>query len=235
MQRISIAVLAAVALALPLPRAESGSPGSAATDSLPRTMVPPKSAIPSAVAAAAEQVVVLQTVRGDIVIRLDEVSAPRTAGNFRRLVQQGFYDGTYFHGVFPGFKIHGGDPNTRNDDPSDDGVGGPGYTLPPEFGLTHVRGAVAAARLPDLVNREKESNGSQFFIVLSPQPPLDQVGYTVFGHVIRGLDVADSIARLANQPGLYQGRAGPDPQRRALIGRAYLAPLSRFARTHGAK
>jgi cyclophilin family peptidyl-prolyl cis-trans isomerase len=188
-------------------RAESGAPRS--PDSL----------------AASRQLVVLQTVRGLIVIRLDETAAPKTAGNFRRLVQQRYFDGSYFHAVYPGFKIHAGDPNTRNADPADDGQGGPGYALPPEIGLPCVRGAVAAARLPDAVNPRRESSGSQFFVLLADQPALDRGGYTVFGRVVRGLDVAEAIGRLGRRPELRHGRAGPNPERRALIGRAYLTTL----------
>ncbi len=169
-------------------------------------------------------VVMLETTRGTILIRLDEASAPRTAGNFRRLVQQHYFDGTYFHAVFPGFKIQGGDPNTRNDDVVDDGLGGPGYTLPAEMGLPCVRGAVVAARLPDVANPTRASSGSQFYILLCDRPDLDREGQTVFGQVIRGLDVAESIARLGKRTDVIPGRAGPDPGKRALIGRAVLVP-----------
>ncbi len=167
-------------------------------------------------------VVILETVRGRIVLQLDEQTAPRTAGNFLRLVRQGFYDGTYFHVAFPGFKIQGGDPNTKNADPRDDGLGGPGYTLAPEIELPCVRGALVAARLPDEANPGRESSGSQFFILLSDQPALDRAGYTVFGHVIRGLDVAESIGRLGGRAEVLAGRGGPDPEKRALLGRAYV-------------
>ena len=79
-------------------------------------------------------------------IKLRDDAAPKTCANFRKLVKEGFYDGTYFHRVIPGFMIQGGDPNTKNADPNDDGMGGPGYTVPAEIKLKHLRGSVATAR-----------------------------------------------------------------------------------------
>jgi len=213
--------VAPVVMALAVLVSPQGSPDSTAA---PTRAGPGAPKLPDSLAGG-EQLVVLETVRGLIVIRLDETAAPKTAGNFRRLVQQRYFDGSYFHAVYPGFKIHAGDPNTRNADPADDGQGGPGYTLPPEIGLRCVRGAVAAARLPDAVNPGRESSGSQFFVLLADQPALDRGGYTVFGRVVRGLDVADAIGRLGSRPDLRRGRAGPNPEKRALIGRAYLTPL----------
>jgi cyclophilin family peptidyl-prolyl cis-trans isomerase len=142
------------------------------------------------------KVVVLKTSFGTMVIQLDDIYAPRTCGNFRKLVSEGFYDHTVFHRVIPGFIIQGGDPNSRSDDRSSYGQGGPGYTLSAEINLKNVRGAVAMARLPDAVNPERDSNGSQFYICVDDCPSLDN-GYTVFGHVIKGMEVAD---RIANQP-----------------------------------
>jgi cyclophilin family peptidyl-prolyl cis-trans isomerase len=142
---------------------------------------------------AKKQVVVLNTSMGQIVIQLDDVSAPQTCGNFRKLVNSGFYNRTLFHRVIPNFMIQGGDPNSKSDDRSTYGQGDPGYTLPPEIQLKNDVGAVAMARLPDKVNPNRESNGSQFFICVVPCPSLDHQ-YTVFGHVIKGLDVAEKIA-----------------------------------------
>src|SRR5882672_8192879 len=96
-----------------------------------------------------EQVVVLETVVGSLAIRLYPADAPRTVASFRKLVSQRFYDSLTFHRVAPGFVIQGGDPNSRNENPFDDGNGGPGFTLPPEIKRKHVKGAVAMARLPD--------------------------------------------------------------------------------------
>ncbi len=142
---------------------------------------------------AQKQVVVLETSLGRIVIELDDVSAPRTCGNFRKLVSDGFYDHTVFHRVIPHFMIQGGDPNSKTDERVTYGQGDPGYTLPAEIQLKHDAGAVAMARLPDSINPQRDSNGSQFFICVAPCPSLDGQ-YTVFGHVIQGMDVANKIA-----------------------------------------
>lgn len=143
-----------------------------------------------------DQVVVIETSLGSIVIALDTKAAPLTCQNFRKLVSNGFYNHTTFHRVIPHFVIQGGDPNSRGDDRSNYGQGGPGYTIPAEIGLGHNSGAVAMARLPDAVNPKRESNGSQFYICLVPCPTLDD-NYTVFAHVIKGMDVA---AKIAEQP-----------------------------------
>ena len=122
---------------------------------------------------------------------------PRHKENFLKLAKEGFYDGTTFHRVIKDFMIQGGDVNSKDTDKTNDGSGSVGYTLPAEIrpGLTHKRGAVAAARLGDNVNPNRESSGSQFYIVHNPQgtPHLDQK-YTVFGQVIAGEEVLDKIA-----------------------------------------
>jgi peptidyl-prolyl cis-trans isomerase B (cyclophilin B) len=145
---------------------------------------------------AQKQVVVLATSLGRIVIELDDISAPRTCGNFRKLVSDGFYNHTVFHRVIPNFMIQGGDPNSKTNDRRSYGQGDPGYTLPAEIRLKHTAGAVAMARLPNALNPQHESNGSQFYICVADCPSLDNE-YTVFAHVIRGMDVANKIA---NQP-----------------------------------
>ena len=139
---------------------------------------------------------VIETKFGDIVIELFEESAPKHAANFKKLVREGFYDGTTFHRVIPGFVIQGGDPNSKDEDRSNDGIGGPGYTVEAEIGLKHERGFVAAARRPDRVNPRRESSGSQFYICLTELPKLDG-SYTVFGKVVEGMDVVDQIAGVA--------------------------------------
>jgi cyclophilin family peptidyl-prolyl cis-trans isomerase len=183
------------------------------------------SAMTTGVSAAA---VVMETAQGNIVIKLREDAAPKTCANFRKLVGEGFYNGTYFHRVIPGFMIQGGDPNTKNADPADDGLGGPGYTVPAEIGLKHVRGAVATARTGDSVNPKRDSSGSQFFIDVADQPSLDAGGYTVFGQVISGMDAVDKIVGLANLPGTLKSAMGPNPQKQALIKKAWIEPLSKW-------
>ena len=127
----------------------------------------------------------IHTNKGDIVILLDAQAAPEHVNNFIFLSNEGFYDGLTFHRVEPGFVIQGGDPLGS-------GQGGPGYTVPGEFSLTHGEGAVAMARLSDDVNPNRESSGSQFYITLAPTPFLDGQ-YSVFGQVEEGMDVVQSI------------------------------------------
>jgi cyclophilin family peptidyl-prolyl cis-trans isomerase len=149
-----------------------------------------------------DQLVTISTPQGDIRLILFD-DTPKHKENFLKLVKDGFYDGTTFHRVIDGFMIQGGDPNTKDADPNNDGSGNPGYTLPAEINskYKHVRGAVAAARMGDQVNPMKESSGSQFYIVENHDgtPMLDEA-YTVFGQVVDGLDVIDKIAEQpANQ------------------------------------
>ncbi len=127
----------------------------------------------------------IQTSRGDIELELDAADAPQTVNNFVFLSCQGFYDGLTFHRYEPGFVIQGGDPTGRGD-------GGPGYVVPAEIGLPHVEGAVAMARLSDQVNPQRDSSGSQFYITLASTPFLDGA-YTVFGQVVGGMDVVQTI------------------------------------------
>ena len=109
----------------------------------------------------------ISTKYGDMVAELYD-ETPIHRDNFIKLVKEGFYDGTLFHRVIPGFMIQGGDPVSKDDTPNTRiGNGGPGYTLPAEFNsqFFHKKGALAAARMGDAVNPKKESSGSQFYIV----------------------------------------------------------------------
>jgi len=108
----------------------------------------------------------IRTSLGRMVVRLYD-ETPRHRDNFKRLAATQFYDSTLFHRVIQGFMIQGGDPNSRDDDPFNDGRGGPSYTIPAEFdpALIHKRGALAAARQGDRVNPNRASSGSQFYIV----------------------------------------------------------------------
>ena len=122
--------------------------------------------------------------------------APKHVESFLKLARKGFYNGTIFHRVIPGFMIQGGDPNTK--DPSKRhlyGMGGPGYTVPAEFNrIPHERGIVSAARSAD-----PDSAGSQFFIMVGKAPSLDGQ-YTVFGEVVKGIEVAEKIVRQPRDP-----------------------------------
>ena len=179
--------------------------------------------------------VVLETVRGDIVIELHPEDAPLTVANFTKLVTQGFYDSLTFHRVVPGFVIQGGDPNSRDTNPFNDGQGGPGYTIPAEIKEKHVKGAVAMARMPDVVNPKRESSGSQFYIALKDLGQLDG-GYTVFGQVVSGWATIDSLVALANVPGIARQGNNFNPGTLSMIRHARLLPAAKTAgKTEGSQ
>lgn len=135
---------------------------------------------------------VIKTKFGDIEVKFLPEVAPRHVENFIKLAKEGFYNGTLFHRVIPGFMIQGGDPNTKDSLKKDTyGQGGPGYTIEAEFNDTpHKRGIVSMARA-----QEPDTAGSQFFIVVEDSPYLDGK-YTAFGKVTKGIGVADKIANV---------------------------------------
>ncbi len=170
--------------------------------------------------------VLLKTTLGDITVMLYD-DTPLHKDNFIDLVSNKFYDGLLFHRVMAEFMIQGGDPNSKEAEPGAIlGNGSPGYTIPAEFRKNHihVKGALAAARQPDNVNPQKESSGSQFYIVQGRKwkpaeltqmeagtrpaftaeerkvyiekggTPWLDFNYTIFGEVVSGLDVIDKIA-----------------------------------------
>jgi peptidyl-prolyl cis-trans isomerase B (cyclophilin B) len=126
----------------------------------------------------------LHTSHGPIELELFEGEAPKTVDNFRKLAEDGFYDGVIFHRVIPDFMIQGGDPTGT-------GTGGPGYTFEDEFNDHPVaRGALAMA------NAGPNTNGSQFFIVTADACPWLDGKHTVFGQVTNGMDVVDAISQI---------------------------------------
>jgi cyclophilin family peptidyl-prolyl cis-trans isomerase len=165
--------------------------------------------------------VAIVTTKGTMTFKLYN-KTPLHRDNFIKLAQSGFYKDHKFHRIIKEFMIQTGDPNSKDNNPRDDGLGGPGYTIPAEFHqrLIHRRGAIAAAREGDEVNPNQASSGSQFYIVDGKQykendpifanfntpksdrqvystvggvPMLDR-GYTVFGEILSGYDVMESIA-----------------------------------------
>lgn len=131
---------------------------------------------------------VIETKFGKITLGFFPDSAPGHVKNFIDLARKGFYDGTTFHRVIPGFMIQGGDPNSKDPDRSRHGMGGPGYTIKAEFNdRPHKRGTLSMARAG-----HPDSAGSQFFICVADAPFLDRQ-YTVFGEVESGMEVADKI------------------------------------------
>jgi cyclophilin family peptidyl-prolyl cis-trans isomerase len=152
---------------------------------------------PAAARPAGPPSIAVLTVRGmgEIRIELAREKAPKTVESFETLAESGFFDGTTFHRVIPGFMIQGGDPNTKNRDPRDDGRGGPGYQLAYEANdLSHLRGTVSMAN-PGNKNRA----GSQFFICVGDKPELDG-SYTAFGRVVAGMDVGRPDRRGGARP-----------------------------------
>jgi cyclophilin family peptidyl-prolyl cis-trans isomerase len=172
----------------------------------------------------------INTEQGDMKITLLE-STPKHTENFKKLVSEGFYNDLLFHRVIKGFMIQGGDPDSKGATAQQPlGSGGPGYTIPAEIGTPHFKGMLSAARLGGPSNPEKESSGSQFFIVqggpvsdeeltaieqnkgikYTPAQrekylkvggsPMLDADYTVFGEVIEGLDVIDKIANVETDP-----------------------------------
>ena len=127
---------------------------------------------------------VLETSMGDIVIDLFEKEMPITAGNFRKLVEKGFYDGVIFHRVIPDFMIQGGDPTGT-------GMGGPGYVIKDEFSKnnSNKRGTISMA------NAGPNTGGSQFFINIVDNNYLDPK-HPVFGKVVTGIEVVDAISKV---------------------------------------
>lgn len=135
---------------------------------------------------------IIETPYGKMVAELYTDKAPNHAANFKRLAKAGYFNGTTFHRIIPGFVIQGGDINSRDADKSNDGMGGPGYTVDAEFNdIKHVAGILSMARAQD-----PNSAGSQFFVCAGTIPHLDRK-YTVFGNVVEGLDV---IEKIVNQP-----------------------------------
>jgi peptidyl-prolyl cis-trans isomerase B (cyclophilin B) len=144
---------------------------------------------------ADEEVAVIRTSLGNIVLQLDEELAPRHVNNFKKNIRTQRYNGTYFHRVIPRFLIQGGDANTKNDDRSDDGKGNAGYTVPLEKRGKHLRGTLSMARKPDSLNPTRASDGAQFFILLTDTPKLDG-NHSAFGRVVAGMDVCDRIGSM---------------------------------------
>jgi len=135
-------------------------------------------------------VAILETNLGEIEIAFFPDKAPGHVKNFETLAKKGFYNGTKFHRVIPGFMIQGGDPNTVSGSPATWGTGGSGKNVNAEFNsISHKRGIVSMAR-----SNDKNSASSQFFIVTSDSPFLDNQ-YTVFGQVTKGMDIADIIVK----------------------------------------
>jgi cyclophilin family peptidyl-prolyl cis-trans isomerase len=147
-----------------------------------------------------EKLIEIKTSYGNMYMWLYK-GTPLHRNNFLGLSDTNYFDSTTFHRCITNFMIQGGDPNSKDADKTNDGTGGPGYTIPAEINsgkYTHKRGAIGAARTN---NPEKASSGSQFYIVLSTSGAAHLNGqYTVFGEIIKGIEVADSIVKQPQDP-----------------------------------
>ena len=131
----------------------------------------------------------INTSRGLVLLELFEDDAPNAVSNFITLVENKYYDNQRFHRVIPNFMAQGGDPNSKDSDPSNDGKGGPGYAIKTEISKrNHFRGVISYA------NRGKDTDGSQFFLTVVPTFWLDGK-HAVFGRVLEGLQVVDSLKK----------------------------------------
>ncbi len=137
------------------------------------------------------EIAIIETKFGNMTVEFFTDVAPNHSANFKRLTNSGYYSGTTFHRVIPGFVIQGGDILSRDADKNNDGMGGPGYNIDAEFNsIPHTKGILSMARAQD-----PNSAGSQFFICAGDVKQLDN-NYTVFGKVIEGLDVIDLIVNV---------------------------------------
>ena len=156
------------------------------------------------------EVAVIKTNEGDMVVEFWTDAAPNTIENFKKLARSGFYNGTAFHRIIKGFMIQGGDPLTK--DPANEsrfGTGDPGYSIKAEFNdHSHDRGVISMAR-----SQNPDSAGSQFFICLAPVHRLDHQ-YTTFGKLIKGDDVLEKIG---NTPVANSGGEASKPTKRVQI------------------
>ncbi len=170
-----------------------GSAPAAEITSLPELKEEKTATVPNVGAAPLRQTpervrAVMKTNLGDITLELFPKDAPKTVDNFVKLATAGFYNGVKFHRVIKGFMAQTGDPNSRDNNWSDDGAGGPGYTFADEINSGKlVRGTLAMA------NAGPDTNGSQFFIVTAQATPWLDGHHTVFGRVTAGMDVVDKI------------------------------------------
>jgi peptidyl-prolyl cis-trans isomerase B (cyclophilin B) len=167
--------------------------------------------------SSANEVAVIKTSEGEMVVQFWTDAAPNTIENFKKLARSGFYNGTIFHRIVKGFMIQGGDPLSK--DPANEnlyGTGGPGYKIKAEFNdHSHETGVISMAR-----ERDPDSAGSQFFICLAAVPRLDHQ-YTTFGKLIKGDDVSEKIG---NAPVTLSHAEMSKPTARIVIEKIDIAP-----------
>lgn len=166
---------------------------------------------------AKNEVVVMKTSEGEMTFELWPDVAPKTVENFKKLIREGFYDGTAFHRIVKNFMVQGGDPLTK--DPTKEsryGTGGPGYSVKAEFNnKSHERGVLSMAR-----SNDPDSAGSQFFICLAHVSRLDHQ-YTTFGKLIKGDDV---LTKIGDTPVSMANGENSKPVKRIALESVKLAP-----------
>lgn len=168
-----------------------------------------------------EEVAVISTVHGDMVVTFWSDVAPKTVANFKKLAQDKFYDGTAFHRVIPGFMIQGGCPNTKLGAMGTPGTGSPGHTVKAEFNKRpHVRGVLSMAR-----SQDPNSAGSQFFVVHGDARFLDNQ-YTAFGKLVAGDEVLEKLATSKTKP---DGRENSAPAERLAVNSVRVVKFSEVA------
>ncbi|TMQ66046.1 MAG: peptidylprolyl isomerase [Candidatus Eisenbacteria bacterium] len=184
------------------PAKEAAPKAAAAKEATPKAApakgtAPKEAAVKEAAPKTADEVAVLETTKGRMVIEFWDKDAPQTVANFKKLARQGYFDGTGFHRIIKNFMVQGGDPKSKNPKAPDLGTGDPGYKIKDEFNAhKHVPGVISMAN-----SGTPNSAGSQFFLMHGAAPFLDGK-YTAFGHLIDGMTVLNDIA---NTP------VGPNP------------------------
>jgi len=174
-------------------KSPSVEPTAAGAEEVPGPGPEPQPTTPAPVAGAGRPIVVVETSSGPFRLELFEQEAPQTVANFLKLVRAGFYNGLKFHRYVENYVIQGGDPLSVDDNPANDGTGGPGYAIKGEFSpaLKHARGMVGMARRPS----DPDSAGSQFYICLASGPDVSALdgAYALFGRVVEGMEVVDQL------------------------------------------
>ena len=177
-------------------RTDTAATATTASETAPATPAATTEPQEKSMSAYENKIVELHTTAGQINLRFFPDIAPNHVQNFIDLSQQGFYNGTKFHRVIPGFVIQGGDPNTVSGNPDTWGTGGSPKNIKAEFSpRPHKRGILSMAR-----SGHPDSASSQFFICVADVPSLDN-SYTVFGEVTKGMEVVDTIVNATTGPG----------------------------------
>lgn len=202
------------------PPVSTNKPAAAPAAKAPAAATATNAPAPAAAPAATNEVAVIKTTYGEMVVEFWPEVAPKTVENFKKLAKQQFYDGTCFHRIIKGFMIQGGDPLTK--DPAQEsrwGTGDPGYKIPAEFNARlHQRGVLSMAR-----SQSPDSAGCQFFICLGDAPFLDHQ-YTGFGKLIKGDDV---LGKIGDVPCVSRGEPSPSkPTVRVNVDSIKIVPAS---------